>query len=252
MFVKELHEKLLQRDGFEKVNVQHNVTLIGKSKATHQIDVSWKIKLAGIEQLFCIECKRWKSKVKKSDISSFITNLSDLGNARGIYVTTEGYQKGAVLLAKQNGIILIKANPSITRIPATMEILFPQTSHINITFEEELSKVNLEKLNQWIINNSDNANASFFDSMGIYRCNFGELISSLEKEKSGYYKEILDNIYIKAGNKIIRCDEIRYYFVINTGPSFTLNGYSEAAEIIAQYIETNEEVKFFLDQYEIN
>jgi hypothetical protein len=63
--VKDLHEALLHADGVQTIDVRHNVKIKGKSGATHQIDVYWEFKLAGVTYKTCIECKHYGTKIKK-------------------------------------------------------------------------------------------------------------------------------------------------------------------------------------------
>lgn len=65
LLVQELHQALLNNDGVENINVRHNVKIKGRSGATHQIDVYWEFKLAGVTYKTCIECKHYNTSVKK-------------------------------------------------------------------------------------------------------------------------------------------------------------------------------------------
>lgn len=45
--VAQIHQGMLGYDGFENLRVEHDVTLVGKRGATHQIKVYWEFKAAG-------------------------------------------------------------------------------------------------------------------------------------------------------------------------------------------------------------
>lgn len=113
LFIQTLHQKILQKEGFENMNVQHNVKVKGCC-TEHQIDVFWNQKLEdGSELKVCVECKQWNSKVTQGDLLKFKGVLDDIGNAKGIFVTTKGFQAGAKKVAEFYGVELICANIDI-------------------------------------------------------------------------------------------------------------------------------------------
>lgn len=117
--------------------MQHDVTLTGKSGATHQIDVFWTFDIAGQQYQTCIECKHYGTAVKKSHVAAFAGVLADIGNANGIFVTTMGYQKGAKLLAKQTNIRLILLNPTIQAFEITGILAIPRMTNFVMQFDRE-------------------------------------------------------------------------------------------------------------------
>jgi hypothetical protein len=96
--------------GFEKlvaklhetgsVEVQHNVTLVGKSGAPRQIDVLVKHREGLYEHLIVVECKYWKEHVKRLHVDALITAVDELNASRGVIFSINGFQEGAVLAAK--------------------------------------------------------------------------------------------------------------------------------------------------------
>ncbi|MGZ6298791.1 MAG: restriction endonuclease, partial [Parachlamydiaceae bacterium] len=135
--VQELHQALLHSDGVENINVLHNVKIKGRSGATHQIDVYWEFKLAGVTYKTCIECKHYNTSVKKSHIASFSAVLEDIGNSTGIFATTEGYQQGAVLFAQAKGIRLLLVNPLLKTVAITINSTVPSTTITAINYNKE-------------------------------------------------------------------------------------------------------------------
>ncbi|MBM3236168.1 restriction endonuclease [Candidatus Poribacteria bacterium] len=87
----------------------HDKKYLGKSGHEHQIDVSAELKIAGVKVLILIECKRYAHRVGIDDVMEVATRLDDIGAHKGILVTTEGFQGGAVKMAKSKGIALVKA-----------------------------------------------------------------------------------------------------------------------------------------------
>jgi restriction endonuclease Mrr len=102
--------------GFEKlvaklhetgsVEVQHNVTLVGKSGAPRQIDVVVKHREGLYEHLIIIECKYWKGHVTRLHVYSLISAVEDLNASRGVIFPMSGFQQGAILAAKNAAIEL--------------------------------------------------------------------------------------------------------------------------------------------------
>lgn len=125
-FVREVHQSLVNQDAVKNIDVQHNVTIKGKSGATHQIDVYWEFEVAGNVYKTCIECKEHSSAVKKTHVASFIAVLDDIGGVTGIFVTTKSYQKGAKLLAKQGNVRLLVLNPVLQTVSVCIQLTSPR------------------------------------------------------------------------------------------------------------------------------
>jgi hypothetical protein len=98
LFVKSLYE------GEEKVSVEHDVTLVGKSGAKRQIDVLIKQKSSLHEYITLVECKRWKEKVTRSIVDIMFAAIDDLNASKGVIFTTTGYEAGAEEYAKSKNI----------------------------------------------------------------------------------------------------------------------------------------------------
>ena len=137
---------MLHSDGVENINVLHNVKIIGRSGASHQIDVYWEFKLAGVTYKTCIECKHYNSSVKKSHIAAFSAVLEDIGNATGIFATTEGYQEGALLFAQAKGIRLLLVNPLLKTVGITMNTTIPSTTFTAINYNKKQTSERLAAL----------------------------------------------------------------------------------------------------------
>jgi Restriction endonuclease len=106
LIVKSIYEQILRRDGIANIEVKHNQFITGKSGVSHQIDVMWHFKQAGIEHVVLVECKNYSSTVELGHVRNFKSVLDDVGIARGVMVTKVGFQSGANDFAKFNGIDL--------------------------------------------------------------------------------------------------------------------------------------------------
>lgn len=106
LLVKEVYEILNSIDGLEDIDVQHDIELQGNARS-HQVDVYWEFKKAGIPFRVVVECKDYKNPVEANKIESFHSVLMDLNNPKGIFVSRNGYQKGAIDYASHYGIQLM-------------------------------------------------------------------------------------------------------------------------------------------------
>ncbi len=100
LFVKQLYEQDMQ------LEVEHDVTLIGKSGAKRQIDVLIKHKTKLHEYVTIVECKRWKEKVDRSRVDILFASIEDLNASKGVIFTTSGYEEGAEKYAQSKNIDL--------------------------------------------------------------------------------------------------------------------------------------------------
>ena len=103
---KEVYDEILNTEGFNTIEVKHNVNIEGKSGQKHQIDVYWEFTIAGVNHCVAVECKNYTSPVSVGKIRDFSAALDDIGNIQGIFITKTGYQAGAKKFAKHKGIEL--------------------------------------------------------------------------------------------------------------------------------------------------
>lgn len=103
---KEVYDEILQADGFNTIEVKHNINIEGKSGQKHQIDVFWEFIVAGVTHRVAVECKNYTSPVSVGKIRDFSAALDDIGNIQGIFITKTGYQSGAKKFANHKGIEL--------------------------------------------------------------------------------------------------------------------------------------------------
>lgn len=171
---------MLNFDGFENLRVEHDVTITGKSGATHQIDVYWEFKAAGTTYRTCIECKNYKSAVKKTHVAAFAEILRDIGNANGIIATTSSFQKGAILLAKENNIRLVLVNHLIKSIHYTIQPIMSDFENTKFNFNRESSKEALVRngLEKFEMNFTYPGHHPLLDESGEIAVRLNELINT--------------------------------------------------------------------------
>jgi len=146
LLVADLHQALIKADGVSTANVAHNITIKGKSGASHQIDVYWEFKLGGALYKTCIECKHYNTKVKKSHVAAFATVIDDIGGTTGIFATTCGFQKGALLLARQRNIRLVVVNPLLKEVNVHYSFLIPTITISALEFDLDYVRKKMTEL----------------------------------------------------------------------------------------------------------
>jgi hypothetical protein len=82
-----------------------DVTLEG-ARASHDVDVTARISLAGIDQLWLVECKRWQRPVPKERALTFIGVVDDVGADRGLIFSESGFQAGAIRAVQNTNVTL--------------------------------------------------------------------------------------------------------------------------------------------------
>lgn len=143
--VQSIYQQILdESDGVETITVQHNVIMRGKSGSNHQIDVYWEFVKAGITYRTIVQAKEYKQKVTQGLLIQFAGVIQDLPiGTQGIFITTEGYQKGAIQFASHNGIklcLLKKSNENGLGI--YMSHFTRHVSNICVKTQSEESEVN--------------------------------------------------------------------------------------------------------------
>ena len=103
LLTQAVFQSILRQEGVTNIDVEHNARVPGRSGVSHQCDVHWRFKQAGVEHTVIVECKHYKERISLGHVRSFSAVTQDIG-ARGLMVTTEGYQSGAESFAQHNNI----------------------------------------------------------------------------------------------------------------------------------------------------
>lgn len=92
--VQAIYAEILELEGDRTTAVEHNVDILGRSGVSHQIDVLWRFRKAGVEHLVIIECKNYAKAVNLEKIRNLFAVQFDIGKCQAIMVTKTGYQSG--------------------------------------------------------------------------------------------------------------------------------------------------------------
>ncbi|MNF94711.1 Restriction endonuclease [compost metagenome] len=74
----------------------------------YEIDVSARFSALGMEFLVLVECKYYKSSVKRETLQILHDRMRSIGAQKGALFTTSGFQSGALEYAKKHGIATVK------------------------------------------------------------------------------------------------------------------------------------------------
>lgn len=106
LLTQSVYRAILRREGDERIAVEHDSDIVGRSGVAHQVDVSWRFRKAGVEHRVLVECKNYGKAITLEKIRNFFAVLHDIGGCTGVMVTKTGYQSGVVEFAKHYGIDL--------------------------------------------------------------------------------------------------------------------------------------------------
>jgi hypothetical protein len=94
---------LLRELGFTAVTDDQ---LTEPNGTVHNVDVSARRTVGGIELLWVVECKHWNRRVPKERVATLKAIVDGVGADRGLLMSETGFQSGAVQMAKQKNITL--------------------------------------------------------------------------------------------------------------------------------------------------
>lgn len=79
---------------------------VSGARASHAIDVLVTVMVAGVRVRWIVECKRWKSRVKKEQVMALAHIAQDVGADRAILLSESGFQAGALAAARHTSVTL--------------------------------------------------------------------------------------------------------------------------------------------------
>jgi len=93
------------------VRVTHQDRLVGLD-GSYTVDGTLRFEQVGVEFLVIVECKLRRDRIKRSDVQVLHTKLRSIGAQKAIFVTSTGFQRGAVEFASRYQISLALSNGS--------------------------------------------------------------------------------------------------------------------------------------------
>lgn len=90
-------------------------------RGRHEIDIAVRGRRAGMEFLWVVECKAWKSNIPKEKVMALASIVDDVGADRGLLLSEKGFQAGAINAAHRSQVKLtslaelrVDANDEVT------------------------------------------------------------------------------------------------------------------------------------------
>ena len=105
-FVHHVYSTLLELEN-NNVIVSKNVSIAGRSGASHEFDVYYEFFKVNLVHRVAIECKNHSRPISKKEVIDFRGKISEIDNFVGAMVSKNGYQRGAKQYGKHYGITLM-------------------------------------------------------------------------------------------------------------------------------------------------
>ncbi|WP_261556247.1 restriction endonuclease [Frankia tisae] len=103
-----------------KVQVNHQEVLVGDVRYT--VDGTLRFEQVGMQFLIIVECKLLRRRVERRQVQILSDTLEDVHAQKAIFVTSTGFQSGAVELAKKRRIALAISDGEALHFPINIDI----------------------------------------------------------------------------------------------------------------------------------
>ncbi len=219
-----IFDQIVNQQQVNTIEVQHDVVLQGKS-TTHQIDVYWRFEVGGEEYSTIVQAKDWKNKVPQKEMLAFNDIIRDLPyGTKGIFVSQSGYQKGAIEVAKANGITIYELRPPkssdwagyIKTVNISIQAKYPVYEDIEISIDEEWLKEHAEITIKNRLRFCCAGEDYLYDEHNVPYITFKELIEFLINQNPDdvkYVEHVFDeDTFAVIGNKYVKIKSIKGNF----------------------------------------
>lgn len=107
IFCMETIKAYAEQENLKNFSILHNQK-VESHDGVYQIDVVGEFSIMGTKIRMIIECKKYSRTIEREKICALYQKQQSLGVNKSIFMSTSGYQSGAVLFAKAHGITLIQ------------------------------------------------------------------------------------------------------------------------------------------------
>lgn len=225
LYTQRLYQTLTK--AYPNVEVLHNQTICG-----NQIDVCWRHNVAGVSFLTLVECKNYNKAVDLNCFRQLVYNMDAL-KARGVLVTTVGFQSGVIEAAK--------SRPDVKLLKVTFEASPGETLEFGITRVNDILIcpdpviTTDEQLREWkyILKNGQAGDLILHQANGDYINTVDEFVREVTSchEGEGWVSKVIDDAYIRINSDVsIKLHEIHYEILTK---SFEFGGILQATKVIA-------------------
>lgn len=95
------------RDDLKSFTITHREYLQGRS-GEYEIDAVARFEIfGGAEIVVLVECKRYRSPIKRDIVMLLNQKLQEIGAHKGMIFSTSGFQSGAIIFATEHGIATV-------------------------------------------------------------------------------------------------------------------------------------------------
>ena len=229
------------REGLELIKVQHNAKLQGKDTC-HQIDVYWEFRYGLSTHKVIIQAKeRSSDSVSQGDMATFKYVIDDLGDVDSYFVTTIGYQSGALKIAKANKIktFILRKPEDIDWEGVSKEITLTDKFIVPISGGDDFTL----EVGEIDITRSDVINEKFTIWDGIYPVVYQ---NGAEQRLPDLFERICNKIGV--GERRVKCSfEYETYIKLINGDIYSLIGFDGHFGLREHTYEYNVDYKLFVD-----
>jgi restriction system protein len=103
-----LAKKFLDAGGVALSQYQSNHREVIKAHdGAYEFDVTTRFSAHGFDYLTLVECKAYKSPVKREKVQELWAKLQSVGAQKAVLFSTSGFQSGAIKFAKSHGVALV-------------------------------------------------------------------------------------------------------------------------------------------------
>ena len=147
LLTRELAEHLASFFGVLTTRCERNVRLKGRS-TTNQIDVLWEGRIDDQPHRIICECKHHSRPVDQGRLHAFRSVVDDVATdvpTTGVFVTTQGYQSGALDVATTYDLVVLVVRPPkdqdlagrLTRIDLAVTLRTEVVREVNLQVNDE-------------------------------------------------------------------------------------------------------------------
>lgn len=263
-FTQEVYQFIVSDENFDTVEVEQDVSLLGRSGVHHQIDVYWKFEYAGVLHQVAIECKNYESFVNLGLARNFHAALLDIGNISGMMVTKLGFQSGVrkyasfygVQLKLLQGVEEIDWAGKIKKIQISATMVLPEYSMPKVIIDEEWLKANVDSTlwdspfhisgdadKIWVYNADGSPYKNFFELQNEHQ-------ALKEKRQSGTHSIKVDDKFIDASPEVgrVKLKEIEWQFrITESQPSITTIDAMNVIKAVVTDVKTESQIQVHND-----
>lgn len=103
----EILKAYAENENLNDFNISYNKK-IGSHDGIYQIDIYAEFTAMSVKFKVIAECKRYTYPIEREKIVILADKVQSLGAQKGIFISTSGFQSGAVKYAKEHGITLLQ------------------------------------------------------------------------------------------------------------------------------------------------